>query len=493
SIYLQPAPARAQGDDYDRLIFDPVPLTEATDGQQGGLASDATGVADDAADGEASPSTAAADLRSFDQLQRAIDQAMVEEGLYSPLLRERYLDLARLQQRIGQHTEALQSLDAAMHITRVNEGLFTATQISDLEQMLDSAQALGDLEKEAELRAYLYYVQRKVFEPGDPRLAIAMVEWADWNMLRYQQGINARPHSVVLPGGAREEELLVLRNSRTGDVRFIPRRHMMTLGSAGAFFDSPYSLMPEMVIDSRLQTARDIYEELFDALVKAEAGEEMGLAVRRLAAAEYTLKWQMDQMLGSNAPNFNSVGRRADAYRDMPMIQRGYRSAREAWRDYIRKLRDAPDTSTETLIQAWIDLGDYHLAFGEESAAREAWASAALAMREAGLDDEAIHTRLNPHPPVQVPAFVVHPYQRALFGIAPDDTLAYQGYIDVDMAIYRDGSTRSVDIINASEGTPQRIRTKLLEHLRAQVFRPLVEEEELAGISDVQTRYYYSY
>lgn len=439
---------------------------------------------------------AAADLRSLNQLQEAIDQAMVEEGLYSTLLRERYLDLAGVQQRIGQHAEALQTLDAAMHITRVNEGLFTPTQIADLERMLDSAQALGDTAKEAELRAYLYYVQRRAFEPGDPRLAAAMVEWADWNMLHYQQGISARPYNVILPGSNREEELVVLRNSRTGDVRFIPRRQVMSLGAgglAGAMDGSPYALMPEMVVDDRLETARDIYQELFDALQDAQTTEELGTAVRRLAATEYVLKWQMEAMLESNEASFSSIGRRADVFRDVPMIQRGYRSGREAWRDYLAAIGDAAGTPPDTLAQAWIDFGDYHFAFGEESAAQEAWDEAIGTLREAGLDEEAILTRLNPEAPLPLPTFVVHPYQRALFGIGQDDTLQHQGYIDVAMDIYRDGSARSVDIVDASADTPQRIRTKLLEHLRAQVFRPLVREGELSGISDIRTRYYYSY
>lgn len=492
-LWTQAGPSLAQSDDYDRLVFDPVPLTDPP-GQPAPLTE--AGEARDSGAADAGSSTPAADLRSLDQLEMAIDEAMVEEGLYSNLLRERYLDLAGVQQRIGQHAEALQTLDAAMHITRVNEGLFTPTQISDLERMLASAQALGDTAREAELRAYLYYVQRKAFEPGDPRLAVAMVEWADWNMLHYQQGISARPHNVVLPGGTREEELLVLRNTRTGDVRFIPRRHMLTLGAggmAGAMESSPYALMPEMVVDDRLQTARDIYEELFDALVGVDAGEELGIAVRRLAATGYALKWQMDQMMGSNEAGFSSIGRRADAIRDIPMIQRGYREGRDAWRDYMARLRETAGVPTETLAQAWIDLADYHLAFGEEAAAEDAWESAATALREAGLDEAAIHARLNPQPPVPVPTFVVHPYQRALFNIAPDDTLDYQGYIDVTMEIYRDGSARNVDIIDASEGTPQRIRTKLLDHLRAQAFRPMVRDGELGSIPDVRTRYYYSY
>ncbi|HHX82785.1 MAG TPA: hypothetical protein GX696_07385, partial [Pseudomonadaceae bacterium] len=137
SALLHSAFAHAQGR-YERLIFDPVPLSSQLSEAGPGAAPGTEPGSEDAAAAEAD---AAVDQRSLAPLQAAIDEAMATEGLYSPLLRERYLDLARLLQRNGQHRDALAALDSAMHITRVNEGLFTASQISDLELMIASVQA----------------------------------------------------------------------------------------------------------------------------------------------------------------------------------------------------------------------------------------------------------------------------------------------------------------------------------------------------------------
>ena len=71
--------------------------------------------------------------------------------------------------------------------------------------------------------------------------------------------------------------------------------------------------------------------------------------------------------------------------------------------------------------------------------------------------------------------------------------MLFRSYIDVSMDISRDGSPRRVDIFNASEGTPQRIRTKLLEHLRSQMYRPTVQPGELSAKAGTRTRYYYRY
>src|SRR5690606_36327200 len=144
---------------------------------------------------------------------------------------------------------------------------------------------------------------------------------------------------------------------------------------------------------------------------------------------------QMDQMLGSNDAVFNNIGRRPDAYRDINMVQRGYRAARDGWRAYTKLLTSRRSVDTDVLVQAWIDAGEFHLAYGEESTALEAWDAATEVLRAAGYDEDAIGARLNLGTPRPVPGFVIHPYERALFGHGPDDILDYQGYIVVSMDI----------------------------------------------------------
>lgn len=491
SALLYSAFSHAQGGRYERLIFDPVPLSSQEDEA---LSADAAAAQPE---GEAAADDAAVDQRSLAPLQAAIGEALATESLYSPVLRERYLDLARLLQRNGQHQEALATLDSAMHIVRVNEGLFTAAQISDLQLMIESIQALGDRTREAELRGYLLYVQQKAYAPGDPRLLAALEDWADWNLLAYLQGISSDPSAVMLRGNPRAEDLIVVRNTRTGDARFIPRRHLLSMSTAQLASSSldanPYALMPEMVVDDRVNTARDIFTDLLDAATENDSAEHVGIATRKLASTTYALKRQMDHMLGNNEQSFTVSSRRANSRRDMPMINRDYQQAEMAFEEYLDLLRADPETPATELARTWIDLGDFHMAYESFGDAKNAWSAAIALLQEAGHSEEEIHALLNPTPPFAVPGFVIHPYQRALFGIGPDDTLNHQGYIDVSMDITADGAARNTTITAASEDTPQRIRTLLLDHLRVQRYRPLVENDKLSGISGLQTRYYYSY
>src|SRR5690554_2694710 len=89
---LLQAPAALAQSEYDRLIFDAVPLLDGVDPAPPGPAGPSAETMPD------NDVTAAEEVRNLQQLERAIDQAITDEGLFSPLLRERYLDLAASQQ-----------------------------------------------------------------------------------------------------------------------------------------------------------------------------------------------------------------------------------------------------------------------------------------------------------------------------------------------------------------------------------------------------------
>ena len=65
--------------------------------------------------------------------------------------------------------------------------------------------------------------------------------------------------------------------------------------------------------------------------------------------------------------------------------------------------------------------------------------------------------------------------------------------MDVSFNIRPDGSLRRVTIDNASEGTGQVIRERLLDMLRTALMRPLFVAGETVQQSDIKVRYYYAY
>jgi hypothetical protein len=516
-LFLLPGAAQAQlvisgNDEYAQLIFDMEPLDRSaltTDeppqppAASSPAATEASAT-DQAASAPASPDSASPDpafdasarredLQSLASIEAQIDSAVAEAGLYSALLRERYQALGALQQRLGQHESAIATLDKSVHIARVNGGLYTPDQEADVQRIIDSLQAMGDIEREADYRAYLYYMQQRAYEEGDPRLVAARLAWADWNLHAYQRSSTLNPRSVQLPGNDYMEELVVVRDTRTGDVRFIPRRYVMgaaalpnTLGEA-----SRYALTPEMVVDARLREAKEIYEDLLQSTDAGITDEQRDALRLKLVAGEYAFKRHIDRLIGEFDERSALTG--ASSAVDPMIMRRGLRESRELLDQEILALETADPADPMALARAYLRQADLHIAWQQRSNAEPWYAKAWAALLQAGLDEAAALAWLHPAPLLPVPEFAVHPHSRELFDIGVDDTLSYRGYIDVSMNLTRDGNVRSADIVAASDETPQRVRRLLLNYLRMQKMRPPLEQGVPVTREDLLMRFHYSY
>jgi hypothetical protein len=488
-LLLLPGSSLAQltllaNDPYAKLIFDPVPLPEAA---TAGNAD--TGLADNEA-----PANAAA-LRNIREYEAAIDRVLEEDGLYSPQLREQYQALAAHQQSIGRHEDAVATLERAMHIARVNEGLVTTTQLEDLERIIANLQASRNVEREAEFRGYLYYVQQQAYPAGDPRLVAATQAWANWNLLNYQQGISANPYYIQMSEGGRIEEFMPLRDDRAADVRFIPRRSMMDermTGLGGIPDGARFSFTAEMITDYRLRLVRDIYNRLLD-----DSGDELDVDTEetirlKLADADYTFKRQIDMLLSQSSISSASV-RQVNSRREVAAVGRNYRALTDSLQGIADKRRSSDEADPLALARTLLRLGDVHLVYEQPARAHTSYREAWQVLQSAGFDAHESASILLPQAMIPAPDFATHLYSRALFGIDPEQNLDYLGHIDVRMNISRFGESRRISITQASAGTPQRVRSKLLSYLRTQKFRPLLRDDVFTDQNDIHVRFYYTY
>jgi len=77
-------------------------------------------------------------------LAETIDATLAEKGPYAPELGQLYASLGSQLQRQSKHEEALQVFKSAMHVERINQGLYSNSQEHILEAMIDSAVALDN-------------------------------------------------------------------------------------------------------------------------------------------------------------------------------------------------------------------------------------------------------------------------------------------------------------------------------------------------------------
>lgn len=489
------APLAAQdagsgGSDYRNLIFEvslPATMPAGSAPGTGGEGAAGASVAD--------TDSPRKNVQTLVSLQDAIDSALASDGLYSPLLRERYQQLGALQQQLGQHETAVATFEQAVHIARVNDGLFTLDQLVDIERIIANLEAAGDAEREADYRAYLYFLQQRAYAPADPRLIAAKTAWADWNLRQYQKSALLDPSSVRLPGGENPQELVVVRDTRSSEVRFVPRRNLMGGPLLNDALADPtrYSLQPEMIVDTRLREARDLYRELLDESGDALGPEERERLHLQLATAEYTLKHHIDRLIGehdASSPFMMSTG---TAFAPPAMLRRGFRDSQELLERDVTRLEAEKPVNPMTLAAAYLRLADLNTAYDRRRDAEAWYAKVWSSLLQAGLDADAASAWLEQTPLQPVPAFALHPYSRELFGLTAGDSLPWRGYIDVSLNLTRDGDVRSANIVDATPDTPQRVRRMLLAHLRNQKMRPRLENGVPVTRDDLLLRFHYSF
>jgi tetratricopeptide (TPR) repeat protein len=497
--------ASAQDDaELSRLIFEVAPLPADTAAPA--PTTDAPGNAGPQTPAAETLPSRAADISAY---RARINDLQVNENPYSAILREQYDALGTLLQETGDHEAAITAFESAMHIDRVNEGLYTLKQIPLVEKIIASHETLGNSSEVNDFHAYLFYLQQKTYAEDDPRLLAAKEDWADWNVASYlKEGANyaASPsfNSGVSLSTAREEYIAVQR--RDGSFAYVPRSQMLgAMGPMGSSlldptFLSTYGVDAERIVDERLRTARDYYEEIIktkSAATEDDASATTNEAYRvehKLANVAYAVKAQLDDVEMVADPGSLYFNRVAQPRTTPLIVTRGYTNNRDALEAIAEELENNPAATVVEKAQAWIHLGDWHVGFDHAARSDEVYGKAWNLLNAAGFDAAAIAAVFMPAPLVPVPAFVTHPYSRTLYGIGPDAPLEYQGHMDMtlDVSRYGDVSGMRIDTVYP-ETTSQTLRSELLDYLRRQKMRPAVVDGKTVKREDVRVRYYYSY
>jgi tetratricopeptide (TPR) repeat protein len=119
---------------------------------------------------------------------RAIRAAESREGAYGGSLSESVLGLARILQSRGRHDEAVPLYKRALHLTRINEGLYCPQQIPLLQGEIASHKAMQSYAQADDRQNYLYRVQTRSMGSSDA-LVTAFMDQAKWQYEAFQLGL----------------------------------------------------------------------------------------------------------------------------------------------------------------------------------------------------------------------------------------------------------------------------------------------------------------
>ncbi len=131
-------------------------------------------------------------------LRESIEALEGSGNTWHPDIAESTLSLARHAQEAGDHVEAIALLERAVHVSRVNHGLFSLQQVNALEMQIDSHLALGQWPEADGLQQYLFYVHSRAMADDDPALIPALEAYAQWNIEAFRRRLGEFPATRLI-------------------------------------------------------------------------------------------------------------------------------------------------------------------------------------------------------------------------------------------------------------------------------------------------------
>ena len=122
-------------------------------------------------------------------------------GAYDPRQQETLWSEAISLRDSGQHSEAIEKLKRAGHLSRINEGLNAKSQLPYLRAEIASHRALNQLALADERQAYLSRIESTTI-PSGPEKVVALLAQAEWHQYALLQDIDEEEESTARMGKA---------------------------------------------------------------------------------------------------------------------------------------------------------------------------------------------------------------------------------------------------------------------------------------------------
>jgi len=363
----------------------------------------------------------------IDRFEQRIATIESMGGAFDFSLSEELLGLGLALQRSGRHERAVQVLKRGTHVTRINEGLFTKSQIPFLKAEIVSLGELGDLAEADERYDYLIKVQEESLTAGPERVK-AWNEFAQWQK------------SLFL-SNPREENFY-----RLAKMLSVYEKSLADLVE----YEEEYNLI-KTSLSGLLQT--------YFLITSFDEGEDISPFERRSAFDE-------DQIQS----NFYEYYRQAD---------RGAPSVIEL---LVRTESKVHGPVSFEAFHASLQLADWNLWRGQRRAAFEVYQQIDQVIGE--LEDEArikeLRTRLFGEPVLLPDLDTIR--------LLPPAVPKEDGNVRLSFTVTDRGSVRSVERVEVAEGLDG-ATGRFIRMLRKATFRPKIVDGQTVTLQDIEQSY----
>jgi hypothetical protein len=369
---------------------------------------------------------------------QAVQNVESDGGAYAADLAEPLEDMGRALQTENKHAEAMQLFDRALHLSRINEGLYSPTQLPLLASMIESELAMGRLQQVDDKQDYRFRMQHRIYEPGDPALTDAIMEYTEWQRQAYLDGFAGPAYRrVVTIYDVHDREIERMEADDPTDPRLLPHLYQ------------------------RMRA------EYLVAEYEGEKEPEFQINITRSADAMFAMSTDL-------------AARRFDYLKEF-----NYRNGIRTMERIIEVFEAQEHPDPMELARARIALGDWHMWWDAKARALQNYEAAwAILAADAGGPEAADALFATPVELPEEPVF--HPGE-----ITSLDERRAHATVLIDVS--RTGAAEEIEIVQQEPPDDMGARVVLFNMLRDMRFRPIVREGKAIAASAVVRDYRYEY
>jgi tetratricopeptide (TPR) repeat protein len=331
-----------------------------------------------------------------------------------------------------QYRDAVDTFDRAVHLLRVNEGLYTHSQTGMVEQIISANIAMGDYIAADDKQQYLFRVQRANLAPSSPELLAAVETYADWHRAAYLGQLDKYRFPRVV------------------------KLFDLYMETADAIEEEKGGLSREMLpyLQGKLKTEYllSVYPGEREEGLQVEAGQRDDMELPDLTRLRF---WKFEDNNYSNG--IKSV-----------------RTMREI-------LETDPNSRPEEIADAMVKLGDWYQWYRRFALAIRTYEEAWTFMEDKPGGKEWIAATFSR--PLELPSEVV--FQPGLMPLR----LYNDAQVHARFNVSRHGKAIDIEILSPSSEDNQPAVTRGFKYLRDMRFRPQLDNGEVARSEEVERIY----
>jgi len=366
-------------------------------------------------------------LRDIESYEQVLEQLEYNGGAWSVELAEELEALGSLLYEQGAFEESIEVLERAVHVNRVNYGLYSPQQIPLVERQIAGHIALDQWREADTLQQYAFYAQNRAFGATDPRMISVYQRLARWNLVLFFRHVDADPAPRLL-------QTYQLFRAAAGGVRahFGPRDPLYT------------SLLHDMAGASDM---------LGRYALPGSATPTAGNPELRTVRTDYA-----GGDFGTRATSRDSGGEQAL----LRLIE------------HHKRRQDPSGEAVLARVEAMAVLGDWYQMHNRRQAALRAYEDAYKALAEHENAAELLEKQFARI--VFLPTFSTFDEQKKqALGLSPDSG-ARQGYIDLSFNVSKYGRVSNLQVLAKEPAGVERVDVQVAGHLRAYTIRPRIKD-----------------